>query len=57
MRVAEPATPRPAPAPAAANFELAEEADVPFMIREHRRKYQWGVSHAMVWRRRAAATR
>lgn len=34
------------------HFELVEEEDVPFLIREHRRKFQWGISHAMVWRRR-----
>ena len=27
------------------------ECDVPFVIREHERKYQYGVSHCMVWRR------
>lgn len=34
-------------------FELVEENDVPFMIREHKRKYQLGVSHATVWRRKS----
>jgi putative 4-mercaptohistidine N1-methyltranferase len=33
-------------------FELVEQKDVPFMIREHNRKYQLGVSHATVWRRK-----
>jgi len=28
------------------------QEDTPFLIREHVRKYQWGVSHAVVWRRR-----
>lgn len=37
---------------AAAHFELVEERDLPFLIREHRRKFQWGVSHALVWRRK-----
>lgn len=36
----------------APHFELVEESEVPFLIREHRRKFQWGVSHAMVWRRK-----
>mmetsp|Transcript_13251 Transcript_13251/g.45847 ORF Transcript_13251/g.45847 Transcript_13251/m.45847 type:complete len:290 (-) Transcript_13251:133-1002(-) len=34
------------------DFELVEESDMPFLIREHRRKFQWGCSHASVWRRR-----
>ncbi|PSC67344.1 4-mercaptohistidine N1-C-terminal domain [Micractinium conductrix] len=34
------------------HFDLVEEAEVPFLIREHRRKFQWGCSHAMVWRRK-----
>lgn len=32
-------------------FELLEEFDMPFLIREHRRKYQWGCSHASMWRK------
>ena len=36
----------------AANFTLVEEREMPFVIREHRRKFQWGVSHATVWRRK-----
>lgn len=32
-------------------FELVHEEDVPFMIREHVRKFQYGVSHASVWRK------
>ncbi|KAI3429225.1 hypothetical protein D9Q98_005324 [Chlorella vulgaris] len=41
------------------HFTLVEEAELPFVIREHRRKFQWGVSHAMapVVSRRADATR
>ena len=35
-------------------FELVEESDVPFLIREHARKFQWGCSHATVWRMKAA---
>ncbi len=26
--------------------------DLPFLIREHRRKYQWGVAEVSIWRRR-----
>ena len=32
-------------------FELLREADVPLLIREHARKYQYIVSHATLWRR------
>ncbi|MDG4594749.1 MAG: 5-histidylcysteine sulfoxide synthase [Candidatus Contendobacter sp.] len=35
----------------AENFELLREADVPLVIREHARKYQYIVTHAMLWRR------
>ena len=35
-----------------ADFELLEDAEVPLVIREHHRKYQYIVSHATVWRRR-----
>lgn len=31
-------------------FDLVHEEEVPFLIREHRRKYQWGCSHATIWR-------
>ena len=34
------------------NFELRQTLDLPFLIREHRRKYQWSVAEASVWRRR-----
>jgi len=34
-------------------FELVHEQDLPLVIREHARKFQYIVSHAMVWRRRA----
>lgn len=34
------------------DFELVREKDLPFLIREHRRKYQWGVSHGSAWRRK-----
>jgi putative 4-mercaptohistidine N1-methyltranferase len=33
-------------------FALREVFDLPFLIREHRRKYQWSVAEASVWRRR-----
>ena len=33
-------------------FDLVEQTDLPFLIKEHERKFQWGVSHATVWRRR-----
>jgi putative 4-mercaptohistidine N1-methyltranferase len=36
-------------------FELVGEGEEPFVIREHARKFQWGVSHVTVWRRRSAA--
>ena len=32
-------------------FELLGEEDMPLLIREHERKYQFIVSHAMVFRR------
>jgi len=33
-------------------FEFVEVKDVPFLIREHSRKYQWSVAQLSVWRRR-----
>ena len=36
-----------------ADFELQRELDLPFLIREHARKYQWSVSWAGTWRRRS----
>jgi putative 4-mercaptohistidine N1-methyltranferase len=33
------------------HFELLTQTDMPFLIREHRRKYQYGIAHASVWRR------
>ena len=33
-------------------FELLETLDLPFLIREHARKFQWSVAEASVWRRR-----
>jgi ubiquinone/menaquinone biosynthesis C-methylase UbiE len=35
-------------------FELIEEDNLPLMIREHERKYQYIVSHLMIWRRKGA---
>lgn len=35
-----------------ANFELVKRQDYPFLIREHERKYQWGVSDGTFWRRK-----
>jgi len=35
------------------DFELAFEKDLPFLIREHQRKYQYGISHGTRWIRRA----
>lgn len=37
------------------DFEQVAEENVPFLIREHARKFQWGCSHAVVWRRKRAA--
>jgi len=34
------------------DFELVHQEDMPFLIREHVRKFQWGCSHGTVWRRR-----
>ena len=35
-----------------ANFDLAEQKDLPFLIREHARKYQWSVAMGTRWVRR-----
>lgn len=35
----------------AGSFELVREVDLPFVIREHARKFQWSMAHATVWRR------
>lgn len=35
------------------NFELLHEEDFPFMLREHRRKYEYIVSQITVWRKSA----
>ena len=34
-------------------FELVTQEDVPFLIREHARKFQYGVAHATAWRLKA----
>lgn len=36
----------------AADFELLNVSELPFLIREHLRKYQWGVAQASLWQRR-----
>jgi putative 4-mercaptohistidine N1-methyltranferase len=33
-------------------FELMRRQDLPFMIREHSRKFQYGISEASIWQRR-----
>jgi hypothetical protein len=33
-------------------FELARVAELPFLIREHARKFQWGVSQCSLWIRK-----
>jgi hypothetical protein len=32
-------------------FDFHQALDLPFLIREHRRKYQWSVAEASMWRR------
>jgi SAM-dependent methyltransferase len=39
----------------AGGFDFVTQNDLPFLIKEHDRKFQWGVSHATVWRRRNPA--
>ena len=34
-------------------FELVAVKDLPFLIREHARKFQWSVAEATIWHRRA----
>jgi len=34
-----------------ANFDLIRTKDLPFLIREHARKFQWSVAQASIWRR------
>ena len=40
----------------AGGFDLVDQTDLPFLIKEHDRKFQWGCSHATVWRRRRQST-
>ncbi len=35
-----------------AHFELVSTKDLPFLIREHVRKFQWSVAQASIWRRK-----
>jgi len=34
------------------DFDLVRTRELPFLIREHARKFQWGVSHGSVWLRK-----
>lgn len=36
----------------AADFEFQRAMDLPFLIREHRRKFQWSIAEASIWRRK-----
>jgi putative 4-mercaptohistidine N1-methyltranferase len=36
----------------AKDFQLTETRDLPFLIREHARKFQWSVAQASIWIRR-----
>lgn len=36
----------------AADFDLVAVKDLPFLIREHARKFQWSVAEATLWRRK-----
>jgi putative 4-mercaptohistidine N1-methyltranferase len=36
----------------ASDFDLRHTLDLPFLIREHRRKYQWSVAEASIWQRK-----
>lgn len=38
----------------ARTFELEKVEDMPFLIREHSRKFQWSVAQASCWRRKAS---
>jgi hypothetical protein len=33
-------------------FDLRRTLDLPFLIREHRRKYQWSIAEASIWQRK-----
>jgi hypothetical protein len=34
------------------SLELVEKFDVPFLIREHERKYQYGISDCTIWKKK-----
>ena len=34
------------------DFEFVRALDLPFLIREHRRKYQWSIAEASLWQRK-----
>jgi hypothetical protein len=34
-------------------FNLVTTKDLPFLIREHARKFQWSVAQASIWQRRS----
>ena len=36
------------------HFDFIAAKDLPFLIREHARKYQWSVAQATIWRRKLA---
>ncbi len=36
----------------AGDFEFQRAMDLPFLIREHRRKYQWSIAEASIWKRK-----
>lgn len=48
----EPRSEEQAKAILSENFELLDERDEPFLIRDHHRRFQLGFSHATVWRRK-----
>jgi len=33
-------------------FDLQQTLDLPFLIRDHRRKYQWSIAEASIWQRK-----
>ncbi len=39
----------------AGGVDFVTQNDLPFLRKENDRKFQWGVSHATVWRRRNPA--
>jgi len=34
-------------------FELISSKELPFLIREHVRKYQWSVAQSSLWKKKA----